>query len=157
MTRGPTPEEFFAQEFAKLEKEYTADHLPALVDTLQLAQMNGLPLPKWCAVALGNLVIDRFNAKSGKKRRSKYVIDYVHRRRWDTLSATFRMRGIKYAKPAGSPKKQARGINEARIEASNMLCKTIASGTPRQIQDSFDLVEEARKAGADARFMFYWY
>ncbi len=155
MTRGPTPEEYFAQEFAVWEKEWTeAGHLPALFDTVRLAQVNGLALPEWCALAVMNLIIERFNTLGGKKRRSRYVIDFAHWLRWQTLSRMFAMRGIEYAKRPGRPKRQARGIEEAREEASEQLRETIAQGTPRQMQDSFDLVQKAQATGSDARFTF---
>jgi hypothetical protein len=155
MTRRPTREEFFAQKFVALEKEWDAGkHYPALYDAIELAHVNSVPPPEWAVVAVLNLIVARHNATSGKKRlRSQYALDHIHRMRWSALTVAFRSRGIKYEKIRGRPK-DARGIQEAREEASAGLRKNIASGTPRQIQDSFDKVEKARGTAAAARYFF---
>jgi hypothetical protein len=156
MTRGPTPEEFFAQEFAARKKEWDAGrHYPALHYVVHLACANSVPPPEWAALAVLDLIVARHNAVSGKKRlRSRYALDHIHRMRWSALTVAFRGRGIdKYKKIRGRPK-DARGIQEAREEASKGLRKSVAFGTPRQIQDSFDKVEKARGTAAEARYFF---
>jgi hypothetical protein len=154
MTPGPTQEEFFEETFAALEKEWSARHLPALFDAVYFAQIHRIALPPWCAQGVMNLIINRFNAASGNKGRSRYVLDFAHQLRWQTLSRMFAKRGIEYTKRTGRPKDAAGMIAEARQEASHLLRKTVAAGSPRQIQDSFDLVEDARNSGTAARFSF---
>lgn len=155
MTRGPTPEEFFAREFAALEKEWNASkHLPALYEAIELAHVNSIAPPEWAVRAVLDLIVASYNATSGKKRvRSKYALDNIHRQRWQALSLIFRLRNIEYSKKSGRPK-DARGIQEARQEASDSLKKSFAWGTPRQVQDSFDKVEKARGTPAEARYSF---
>jgi hypothetical protein len=155
MTRGPTTEEFFAREFAALEKEWdAAKHLPALYEAIELAHINSVAPPEWAVRAVLNLIVANYNATSGKKRiRSKYALDYMHRQRWQALSLAFSLRNIDYAKNPGRPK-NAPGIQEARQEASDSLKKNFVWGTPRQVQDSFDKVEKARGTGAEARYFF---
>ncbi|HEY6701498.1 MAG TPA: hypothetical protein VI137_11910 [Pseudolabrys sp.] len=157
MTRGPTPEEFFAQKFAALEKVWdAAKHLPALYDAIVWAHVNSISPPEWAVVAVLNLIVAHHNATSGKKRlRSQYALDYIHRTRWRALSTAFRMYGIeKYEKTPGRPK-DAR-VQEARQQASEALrkVKSVARGRPRQIQDSFDKVEKARGTPAEVRYFF---
>jgi hypothetical protein len=147
MTRWQTPEEFFAQKFAALEKEWdAAKHLPALYAAIVWAHTNSIPPPEWAVVAV--------LATSGKKRvRSQLALDLVHRLRWSALTVEFRSRGIDYKKTRGRPK-DAGGIQEARQEVSEGLRKSIARGEPRQIQDSFDKVEKVRGTAAEARYFF---
>jgi hypothetical protein len=155
MSRGPTLEEFFAREFAALEKEWDASqHLPALYDVIERAHIGSVAPPAWAVRAVLNLIVASYNATSGKKRiRSKYALDYTHRQRWQALDLAFKLRGIEYAKKSGRPK-DAPGIEEARQEASDMLKKNFAWGTPRQVQDSFDKVEKARGTDAESRYFF---
>jgi hypothetical protein len=157
MIRGPTPAEYFEQEFASMEKEFNAGHLPALFDAVKLAHINKIALPEWGALAVMNLIIAKYNSTSGKKRlRSRYALDYIHWVRWQTLSLEFNMRGIVYSKRMGRPTKDAAGkISEARTAASGLLSRQVARGTPRQMQISFDLVERARVTGNDARFVCF--
>ena len=151
MTRGPTPEEFFAQEFAARKKAWDAGrHYPDLHYVVHLAGANSVPLPEWAALEVLGLIVACHNA-TGKKR-SQCTLDHIHMMRWSALTVAFRARGIeKYKKTPGRPK-EARGIQEAREEASKGLRGNIAFGTPRQIQDSFDKVEKVRGTAAEARY-----
>jgi hypothetical protein len=157
MIRGPTPEEYFAQEFAKFKKEWDeseSTHLRALYDAVVLAHVNSIAPPEWAVKELLNLIIARHNASSGKKRvRSRYALDHTHRQRWGALTCAFKFHGIEYSKKPGRPKDTC-AIQEARQQASDWLKGTVAFGNPRQVQDSFDIVEKARATGADARFFF---
>jgi hypothetical protein len=157
MIWGPTREEYFAGRFAKFKKEWDeskSTHLPALWDAVVLAQVNSIALPDWAVQELLNLIVARHNASSGKKRaRCRYVLDYVHRQRWRALTTAFQFHGIKYSKKSGRPK-DACAIQQARQLASDWLKGKVESGSPRQVQDSFDIVEKARASGADARFLF---
>ena len=150
-----TPEEFLAQEFAALEKEWDASkHLSALYDAIVLAHVNSIAPGEWAVREVLNLIVASHYATSGKKRiRSKYALDYTHRQRWEALTFAFKIRNIEYSKKPGRPT-HARGIQEARQEASELLSKSVARGTPRQVQDSFDKVEKARGTGAEARYFF---
>jgi hypothetical protein len=155
MTRGPTPEEFFAREFAALKKEWdVSKHLPALYDAIVLAHVNSIAQAEWAVREVLNLIVASHNATSGKKRiRSKYALDHTHRQRWQALNLAFKLRNIEYSKKSGRPT-HARGIQKARQEASEWLSKTVAFGTPRQVQKSFDKVEKARGTSAEARYFF---
>lgn len=155
--RGPTPAEYFEQEFAAMKREFDAGHLPALFDAVNLAHINKIALPEWGALAVMNLIIAKYNSTSGKKRlRSKYALDYIHWVRWLKLSWEFNMRGIVYSKRNGRPRKSVAGkISEARTAASKSLKGHVARGEPRQMQISFDLVESARDTGNDARFVCF--
>jgi hypothetical protein len=157
MMRGPTPAEYFEQEFAAMKREFDADHLPALFDAVKFAHINKIALPEWGALAVMNLIIAKYNSTSGKKRlRSKYALDWIHWVRWQRLSLEFNMRDIAYSKRSGRPTKEAAGkISEARTAASESLSQHFARGTPRQMQISFDLVEKARVTGTDARFVCF--
>ena len=123
MTRGPMPEEFFAQEFAARKKEWNAGkHYPALHYVVRLACANSILLPEWAALEILDLIVARHNAGSGKKRlRTQYALDHIHGMRWSALTVAFRSRGIEYKKIPGRPK-DARGIQGARQEASEGLC-----------------------------------
>jgi len=155
--RGPTSEEYFAQEFAKLRREWVeskATHWPAIYDAVVLAHFNSIAPPEWIVQEELNLIVARHNAgsRNGRKRnRSKYALDCTHFVRWSALTHTFKARCINYTKKAGRPKDK-RGIQAARQEASDLLVGNVAFGTPREVQKSFDKVEKARAAGADARF-----
>jgi len=157
--RGPTPEEYFAQKFAELKKEWDeskSTHWPALYDAALLAHVNSIAPPEWAVQEELNLIIDRHNASSRNGRkgiRSRYGLDWIHSKRWHALTHTFKTRCIEYTKKRGRPKDK-RGIQAARQEASDLLRGTVAFGTPREVQKSFDKVEKARVAGAGARFFF---
>jgi hypothetical protein len=97
------------------------------------------------------LIVARHNASGRKRIRSQYALDYTHWRRWSALTHQFKIRGIEYSKKPGRPN-GTRGIQEARQDASDSLKNDVAYGMPRQVQDSFDIVEKARATGADARF-----
>jgi hypothetical protein len=152
-----TPEEYFRQEFAKLKKQWDeskSTHWPVLYDAVVLAHVNSIALPEWTVLELLNLIVARHNFVSGKKRiQSRFALDRIHRQRWTALTTAFKIRGIEYSKKPGRPN-GTRGIQEARQEASDWLKKTVARGNPRQVQDSFDIVEKARATGADARYFF---
>jgi hypothetical protein len=152
-----TPDEHFRQQFAKLKKQWDeskSTHWPVLYDAVVLAHVNLIALPEWTVLELLNLIVARHNFVSGKKRiRSRFALDYTHRQRWDALTYAFKIRGIEYSKKPGRPKDTC-GIQEARQEASDLLKETVAFGNPRQVQDSFDIVEKARVTGADARYFF---
>jgi hypothetical protein len=153
---GPTREEYFAQEFARRKREWDeskSTHWPALYEAVGLAGANSIALPEWVVHELLKLIIARHYASGRKRSRSKYALDYTHRRRWDALTCEFKIRGIEYSKKSGRPN-GTHGIQEARQAAVDSLKKTVARGTPRQVQDSFDIVEKARAIGADARFFF---
>jgi hypothetical protein len=150
-----TPEEFYAQEFARLKKEWDeskSTHWPALHDAVVLAHVNSIAPPEWVVYELCNLIRARHNASGRKHIRSKYAIDVIHGRRWNALNLQFKLRGIEYSKKRGRPNGTC-GIQEARQAASDSLKKDIGFGTAREVQKSFDKVEKARGASADARYL----
>jgi hypothetical protein len=149
-----TPEQYFTQEFAKLKKEWDeseSTHWFALYYAVELARLNSIAQPEWVVQEMQNLIIAHHNASGRKRSRSKYTLDYTHHQRWRALTYEFRIRGIEYSKKSGRPN-GTRGIQEARQAASDSLRGKVAFGTPRQVQDSFDIVEKARATGADARY-----
>src|SRR5262245_17323943 len=134
MMRGPTPAEWFQEQFAAMEKQSkNAGHeMPALYDAVVLAIVNGVALPEWAALATLNLIVVKYNFTHRKKRlRSKYAQDYINWVRWQRLLREFKMRGIVYSKRNGRPPKEAAGkISEARTAASESLKGHIAFGDP---------------------------
>jgi hypothetical protein len=153
-------EEWFAQAFAKYEKKYDVPghSLPALYDAVRFAHANAVPLTERTAREVLNLIIERYNVISGRKRSrlTRYKRDYKHYRRWLALSNAFKIYGIEYSKKSGRPKTGENGaIKDAREHARRRLEGTVArTDSVRQIQDSFDLVEKRRAAGDGTAFSF---
>jgi hypothetical protein len=112
-----TPEEYFAKEFAKLKKEWDeskSTHWPALYTAVELAHVNSIAPPEWVVLEMQNLIIARHNASGRKRSRSKYALDYTHRRRRIALTFAFQIRGIEYSKKSGRPMARAEFKRRAR-------------------------------------------
>jgi hypothetical protein len=139
-----------------LELEFKAGHLPALFEAVRHCHENGTLPTEWMVLAILNLIVDRFNAgHDRRKRRSRYLNDYVHFLRWRALKAEFESHGIDYnVKRRGRRKADAGYIINAQRGAAEALKDGPARATPREILKSFDLVEAAKRSGNAARFQF---
>ena len=147
------PAEYIAAELDKLHEEWRARHLPALFEAVHFCQLQNLALPEWAALAVLNVIIEKYNRARRKGGKGTFETDYHHHRRWIVLSTQFNEHGVDYAKKHGRMKGESK-IAAARKAAVNALRGTRSQCTVRQLQKSYDLVEAAKRSGKDARFRF---
>jgi hypothetical protein len=152
MTRGPTPKEYFEREFAARKKQWNeSEYLPALFEVVQLASLARIALPEWAAVAVLNLIRDRWDAPApGKRGRSKSPkgqnrLRYKHQQCHDILEFVFKLHGIDYVKKPGRPGKDHPSIKAAREEAAEWLRKSIGRVSPENVQKAYDRIESEAK------------
>lgn len=155
--------DYHASQLAKMQPLWEAGMWPALFDAVRYCAAAEIPLPEWVALAVLNLIQDRFHDGSAGGVEGAYGdvkgrlrMDYAHYLRWQALDFIMMMNGVDHL-PAGRGRKPAGAISKRKLieEATAFLNgrRTARVGDGRQIEESYLLVDKSRKLG-EKRFAF---
>jgi hypothetical protein len=170
VSRGPTAEEYYAEQLEECRTSFDAGHLPALHDAVELCHLWQIPLPEWAALALLNLIREKYFAPGERDRTQnpkwRYERDFIDFVRWNRMKAFFTDEGVtdehiaqslapaNRGRPTGDDRESKNKVRLVSERASASLKGTIAQGEPRQIVESFVRVWDAHLAGDTARYTF---
>jgi hypothetical protein len=155
---GPTAQEYHERKLAEFKERWDAGHWNALHDAVRFCQTLDLLLPRWVARAVLNIIQNHYH--DGARGRDgahgsikgRVTMDYAHYRRWCALRRVLQVHGLKELPTRrGRPREGALTAKSLLDEASNAL--GVERAQPREIADSFRLVEKSRAVG-EARFKF---
>jgi len=130
--------DFHERELAELQQRWRLGDLTAIGEAFQLCVWRSRPVPDWLEKPIVDALLFSFNCGDAKGSRSqgrgshraRSGMSRLHRVRWSAFKLCEQI-GEKF--PARA--------------ASEMLVGNDAWGQPRQIRDSYNIVENALKAG----------
>ena len=143
-----TTEERFEGKLAMCERAWQAGNFPVLIDAIILCARYGRPPPQWATIANLEVLIERYEGITRKKRgrigsvpKNEYRQRQIHYERWDAVRE-LRDRKAELKDVGCEPTWDAVYENASRI----LKC-TYAAGSPDVIKRSYQMVQRAMKEG----------